>query len=116
VTDRRGLTLLEVLVAVAVLAVGVTAVQRLLVRSARSVAADADANRAMALARAVLAEAETHPPEPGHAEDVRPGGLRFARDVRPTVHPGLREIRVRVWSNAPGTACELLELVRVPPA
>ena len=112
----RGLTLVEVLVALTVLAVGMTAVQRLLVRSARTVAADADASRAMGLARALLAEAELRPPEPGHAEGLRSGDLRFERDVRPTLHPGLREVRIRVWADAAGTACDLLELVLVPPA
>ena len=112
---RRGFTLVEVLVAVAVLALGVTALQRLVVRSVATVAADADATRTMLLARALLAEAELRPPEPGHADGVRPGGLRFARDVLRTAHPALREVRVQVWSDAPGSACELVELVRVPP-
>jgi prepilin-type N-terminal cleavage/methylation domain-containing protein len=116
VSERRGLTLLEVLVAVAVLALGVAAAQRLVVRSAATVASDVDASRAMALARVLLAEAAVHPPEPGLAEGVRPDGLHFARDVRPTVHPGLREVRIRVWTDTPGTACELLEVMRVPPA
>ena len=111
----RGFTLLEVLVAVAVLALGVTALERLVARSVATVAADADATRTMLLARALLAEAELRPPEPGYAEGARPGGLRFARDVVRTAHPSLREIRVRVWSDTPGSAFELVELVRVRP-
>lgn len=114
-TRRRGMTLLEVLVAVAVLAVGVTALQRLLVRGVATVAVDREASRAMMLARAVLADAELRPPEPGHTEGARPGGLRFERDVRRTAHPALREVRVRVSAGG-GAACELVELVRVPPA
>lgn len=113
---RRGITLLEVLVALAILALGVTALQRLLVRSVATVTADGRATRAMLLARALLAEAEAKPPEPGQSEGVRAGGLRFERDVRRTLHPSLREVRVRVYPEAGGAACELVEMVRVPPA
>ena len=114
-TRRRGMTLLEVLVAVAVLAVGVTALQRLLVSGIATVAVDAEASRGMMLAHALLADAELRPPEPGHTEGARPDGLRFERDVRRTAHPSLREVRVRV-SAGRGAVCELVELVRVPPA
>jgi type II secretion system protein I len=109
------MTLVEVLVAVAILAVGVTAVGRLLAGSAGTVATDGAETRAAMLARALLAEAELRPPEPGHEEGVRPGGLTFARDVRRTPHPALREVRVRV-STGRGVTCDLVELVRVPPA
>ena len=110
------MTLLEVAVAAAVLAVGIVALQRLLAGSVAAVAADAEASRAMIAARALLAEAALRPPEPGHLDGVRADGLRFERDVRRTVHPRLREIRVRVRGDAAGTSCELVELVRVPPA
>jgi hypothetical protein len=49
-------------------------------------------------------------------EGIRPDGLRFEREVRPTGHPRLREVRVRVQPADGGAGCELLELVRVPPA
>ena len=110
---RRGFTLLEVMVALAVLAVGVTALQRLVMRSVATVAADGAASRAMLAAQALLAEAALHPPEPGHTEGTRPDGLRFRREVARTAHPALREVRVRVWSDGAGTMCELVELVRV---
>ena len=115
-SGRRGLTLLEVLVAVTVLAVGVVALQRLLAGSVAAVAADREASRAMAAARAVLAEVALRPPEPGHVEGVRADGLRFERDVWRTAHPRLREVRVRIHGETAGTSCELVELVRVPPA
>ena len=54
-TGRRGLTLLEVMVALVILAVGVTALQRLLVRSVATVTADGQTTRAMLLAQALLA-------------------------------------------------------------
>jgi general secretion pathway protein I len=110
----RGFTLLEVLVAVAILAVGVTALQRLFARSIVTIAADVDRSRAMLLARALLAEAELAPPEPGHDAGARPGGLAFERDVVRTPHPGLREVRVRVRDPS-GGSCELIEVMRVPP-
>jgi type II secretion system protein I len=116
VRGHRGLTLLEVLVALAVVAVGVTALERLLVRSITTITADAETTRAMLLAQALVAEAEVRPPEPGRTEGVRANGLRFEREVRRTAHPGLREIRVRVLPNHPGRACELVEVIRVPPA
>jgi len=110
---RRGLTLLEVVVALAVLAIGVTALQRLLATSVRGIATDVRLTEATLLARALLAEAEVRTPEPGHIEGERPGALRYARDTTPTAHPGLREVRVRVsWEN--DQACELVEMIRVP--
>lgn len=109
----RGLTLLEVVVAVAVLAVGVVALQRLVGRSVAVVADDARLTRAMLAARALLAETALVTPEPGHDEGTR-DGLRFERDVRPTPHPALREVRVRVGDGPRDRgACELVEVIRV---
>jgi len=113
---RRGMTLVEVLAALAILAVGVVALQRLVVRSTATIGADDRTTRAMLLAQALLAEAEARPPEPGTSEGVRPEGLRFEREVRRTLHPALREVRVRVYPETGGTACELVEMIRVPPA
>lgn len=109
----RGLTLLEVVVAVAVLAVGVVALQRLVGRSVAVIADDARLTRAMLAARALLAETALVTPEPGHDEGTR-DGLRFERDVRPTPHPALREVRVRVGDGPRDRgACELVEVIRV---
>jgi type II secretion system protein I len=114
------MSLLETLVALAVLATGVLAVQRLMTASVAGIARDADLTRAMLGARALLAEAALAPPEPGRTAGTlgaeTPGGatLRFERDVLPTAHPGLREVRVRVFGREPGTRCELVELIRVP--
>src|SRR5215470_5564742 len=105
----RGFTLLEVMVAV-----GVTAVERLLARSLGTIAADADRDRGMLLLRTLVAEAELAPPEPGHLDGER-SGLRFAREVFRTPHPLLREVHVRVWTNDGGDL-ELVEVIRVPPA
>src|SRR5581483_3577250 len=69
----RGLTLLEVVVALAVLAVGITSLQRLVAGSVLAVGSDAALTRAMLAAESVLAEAAVHVPEPGHVEGDRPG-------------------------------------------
>jgi len=108
----RGFTLVEVLVALVVLAVGVVALQRLAVRSVAAIGSDARATDAMLLARALLAEAALAPPEPGHSEGTR-AGLRWARDVSRAPHPRLREVRVHVTRGDDG-AVELVELIRVP--
>ena len=90
-----------------------TAVERLTARSIAAIDADARASRAMLLARTLLAEARLAPPEPGHTAGERAGGLHYERDVARTLHPALREVRVRVsWRD--GSACELVEPVRVP--
>lgn len=114
--SRRGLTLLEVLVALAVLAIGVTAMQQLVVRSVATLAADARLGRAMVAAQAILAEAAAAPPEPGYVAGETAGGLHFEREVRRTIHRALREVRVRVYPERGALPCELVELVDVPPA
>lgn len=108
-TSRRGFTLVEVVVALAILGTGVLALQQLLGRSVATIAADAELTRNMLLAQTLLSEAALAPPEPGHTSGTR-DGLHFARDVQRTPHPALREVRVRVG------ACELVEVIRVPAA
>lgn len=112
---RRGFGLLEVLVALVVLAVGVTALQRLAARTMRVVGEDAGRTRALFAARTLLAEATLAPGEPGHESGSTPDGLGWERTVARTPHPVLREVRVRVLPPD-GVAVELVEVVRVPPA
>lgn len=113
--NSRGLGLLEVLVALVVLAVGITALQRLVARSIGTIDASGRTTRAMLAAQALLADAALAPPEPGHTEGIAPGGLRFERDVGRTPHPALREVRVRVRPDDGGGPCELVEVIHVPP-
>ena len=110
----RGIGLLEVLVALVVLAVGVVALERLVASSIAGLGDDAELTRAMLTARRLLAEAELRPPEPGRVSGTR-AGLAFERDVERTATPVLREVRVRVHPER-GPACELVEIVRVPAA
>ena len=109
----RGLTLLEVVVAIAVLSIGVVALERLIGRSVATIADDARLTRAMLAARALLAETTLAAPEPGFDEGTR-DGVRFTREVRSTPHPALREVRVSVGDGPRDRgACELVEVIRV---
>lgn len=112
----RGLLLLEVLAAVAVLALGMTALQRLVTRSVAGMTEVRVRTRAMFAAQALLADAALAPPEPGQANGTTPEGLRFERQVTRTPHPALREVRVAVYpEGAVDTPCELVEVIRVAP-
>ena len=100
-----GFGLLEAVLALVVVAVGVTALQRLVTRSVSTLGED------LRLGHAVL-----DPPEPGTTSGTTSDGLRFEREVRRTPHPALREVRVRVWPDAGAAPCELWEVIGVPPA
>jgi type II secretory pathway pseudopilin PulG len=114
--SRAGFGLLEALVALVVVAVGVTALQRLVTRSVATLGEDLRLTRAMLAAQALLADAALAPPEPGRISGATPEGLRFERAVTRAPHPALREVRVRVWPDAGAAPCELWEVIRVPPA
>jgi type II secretory pathway pseudopilin PulG len=114
--SRAGFGLLETLIAVAVVASGVVAVQRLVARSVATLGEDLRVTRGMLAAQTLLADAALAPPEPGHTSGSTPEGLRFERDVARTPHPALREVRVRVWPDDGAAPCELWEVVHVPPA
>jgi hypothetical protein len=105
-----------VLVALVVLAVGVTALQRLVARSVQTITTDAQTGRALLAAQTLLAAAAAAPPPVGHSEGLTADGLRFAREVVRTPRPALREVRIRVWPGPAAIPAELVELVVVPPA
>ena len=109
----RGFTLLEVLVALAVVGTGLTAMARLTAASVATL--DTEMRRAQALlaARAMLADATLAPPPLGRRDGVRTDGVRWEETVEPTPHPRLRTVRVRVFAT-PDTPIELVEVVRVP--
>lgn len=109
----HGFTLLEVLVALTVLATALTALVRLVGTSARTLGDDARHARAVLAARALLAEAELSPPAIGHREGERSDGLHWEEDVTPTPHPRLRQVAVRVFPTR-DRAVTVVEVVRVP--
>jgi prepilin-type N-terminal cleavage/methylation domain-containing protein len=111
---RRGFTLVEVAVAVAVLAGSGVAFQRLLVQSLRTIDADVARARTLAAARARLAEAVAQAPAPGHTTWTEADGVRTTRVVEATAHPSLLRIEVRAETARAGESSELVELVYAP--
>jgi Tfp pilus assembly protein PilV len=110
-----GFTLVEAVVALAVVATGAVAAERLLARSARTVAAERAATRAQLAAQGLLAEARMGPLPLGTVAGTTTDGVAFEREVRPTGHPALREVRVRTRAGtAAGAGCELVEVLRAP--
>jgi len=100
-----GFTLLEVLVAVAVLGLALVSLLALHVRNIDLIARDARVTEATMLARGLMTEVETGPfPDlaitDGDFELEYPGrypGLRWEREVSTTPVPTVREVRVRVF-------------------
>jgi len=111
---RGGFTLIEVAVAVAVLATAGVALERLAVRSLATIDDDAGRARTLLAARAGLADAALRPPPPGESEWTDADGIRATRTVTPTAHPWLREVRIRAERAEGRDASELVELVYAP--
>lgn len=123
--DRRGFTLLEVMIAMAVLATAFTALLGLHVRNLDAVARDQAYLEAVLLARTLLVEVElAGAAEVGTAsgdfEGAFPGrypGFRWERAVNDTGLFDTREVRVRVIPPlGERAAAELTLFVRAGPA
>lgn len=101
----RGFTLLEVLVAVAVLGLALVSLLSLHVRNIDLIGRDQRITEATLLARALMSEVESGPfpdlgVESGDFEVDYPErypDLRWEREVTPTPVPNVREVRVRVF-------------------
>ena len=110
-----GFTLVEAMVALAIVATGAVAAERLLARSARTVAVERAATQAQLAAQSLLAAARVGPLPLGSVGGTTADGVAFEREVRPTEHPALREVRVRTRAGPGARAgCELVEVLRVP--
>lgn len=119
-----GFTLLEVLVAVAVLGLALVSLLGLHVRNLALIERDQRMTDATLLARQIMTEAETEGfPDLGHQNGdfeawypERYPDLRWERDV--TELPGvisLRQVRVRVYRDeAPGDDVSLFYIMRRP--
>jgi general secretion pathway protein I len=105
VARREGFTLLEVLVAVAVLGLALVSLLGLHVRNLALLERDQRITEATLLARALMTEAEIEPfPDVGLTngdfEDRYPErfpGVRWEREVLPSPVPDVREVHVRVF-------------------
>ena len=111
--SRRGFTLVEVAVAVMVLATAGVAIQRLVATSVRTIGDDASRARTLVVAREHLAEAALRPPPPGRATWVE-GDVHTTRVVEATGHPSLRTVRVVAEDAAGHDRTELVELMYAP--
>jgi len=112
-----GFTLLEVVVAMAVIAIAFTAMLGLHVRSLNLVSRERAFTRALLLARTLVTETELGGlPEIGSSggdfEERDPGrwsGFRWEREVVGTPIPDTREIRIRVIPREqPGAVAQLV--------
>ena len=119
--SAKGFTLLEVVVAMAVLAIAFTAMLGLHVRSLNLVARERAYTRALLLARTLVTETELGGlPEVGQSngdfEERHPGqdsGYSWEREVNDTPLPETREIRIRVVpAEQPGAAAHLTFFLR----
>lgn len=103
--NTRGFSLLEVLVAVAVLGLALVSLLGLHVRNIDLIARDQRVTEATLLARALMTEVETGPfPDLGAIDGDfeldypdRYPDLRWEREVVTTPVPNVREVRVRVF-------------------
>lgn len=125
VRGARGFTLLEVMVALAVIATAFTALLGLHVRSLRVAARDQSYTQALLLSRSLITEAELGPyPEVGIAqgdfEDRWPGlygGYRWERTVSDFGVLAVRQVTIRVIPfGDESAASELTVFVRPRPS
>ena len=107
----RGFTLIEVAVAVAVLATAGVALERLLVRSLATIDDDAGRARTLVAARAALAEATLGPLVPGTTRRTVGDGMQVICTVTTTAHSALHEVSVRAEGIGGRDPSEITELV-----
>lgn len=118
-TGSRGFTLIEIMVALAVLALAALALVRLEAATLRGAGFVDSVTLAQIVARNVAVEAMTdaRPPTAGRVEGVEENGgrrWRWTREVRAVGDAGVLRIDVAV-ANGGGTVLGRLTMVRPPP-
>jgi general secretion pathway protein I len=114
---RRGFTLIEVLVALTIVAFAFVGLLGLQNRNLAVVANDLDLTRATLLARQFITEMELIEqfPDTGtsRGEFANSPGFYWERDVQDTELPTVRRVQLRViWDERLPNACELIYYIR----
>lgn len=114
---RAGFTLIEVLVALTVVAFAFVGLLGLHNRNLKVIGTDQDLTRATLLARQFIAEMEVVEkwPDTGasRGEFANTPGFAWERDVEDTDLPTVRRVVVRViWDERNPNACELVYFIR----
>lgn len=112
---QRGFTLIEVLVALSIIAYALIGLLGLQNRNLVMVARDQDITRATLLARKLIAEMEVREkfPELGFSSGELEEGFYYEREVNETPLPDVREVRLRIiFDERQPDAVELLYYMR----
>lgn len=118
----RGFTLLEVMVALAVIAFALVGLLGLQARNVKMIARGQNLTRATLLARELISQIQVEVDTKGFqglgdSQGVFEGypGYRWEREVLTTGLDELREVIVRViWDERTPNACQLIYFVRTP--
>jgi general secretion pathway protein I len=119
---HAGFTLLEVMVALAIVAFAVVGLLGLHGRNIQIIARDQNLTRATLLAREIISQIQFQVmtnglQDLGDSQGTFDGypGYRWERQVLPTGLDEMREVVIRViWDEANPSACELVYFVRDP--